>query len=323
MRSPRLLALALALGAFAPPPAGAAPHSSEQSRAAARALADRGYELYAAGEYAEALAAFREAERHYPAPSILLMVARTFKGLRRLLEARSVYERVVAEKLDSSAPRAFIEAQEMAKGELTALMRRIPMLQIAVAGARTEEVTITVDGVAAPANAEPLPKDPGTYTVVVRVPGQAPVERAVTLEEGRTERLTVDFSRPETTDTPPPAAPSAGGSLVPAAVAFSVAGVGVGVGAITGILAKVAVDDIKSRCTDGGHCLREDEPKAAQAQTFITVSTIGFVAGGAAAVTGVALLLLRPGAAPPEPRSEGASVRVLVGPGSAHLVGRF
>jgi hypothetical protein len=319
---------AFVLGALTARSAGAqqSPEEIQQAKASAREFADRGSELFEAGRYAEALEAFREAERHYHAPTILLMVARCYDRLGRLLEAHAIYQRVVSEALPASAPEAFLKAQEMGKAELAALHRRIPTLQVLVIGVPVAGVTLSIDGRSIPANAEPIPKDPGRAVIVMaRVPGRPPMERVVTLEEGRTERLTLDLSPSPAGARPLPAAPSDApprGSVLPAAIAFGAAGLGLGVGAVTGGMAAAQVDDIKSRCTSAGHCPRADQPKADRAQTLISVSTVGFVAGGLAAAAGVTLLVLRPGGGAPEAAKD-AAVRVVVGPGSAQVAGRF
>jgi hypothetical protein len=311
------LACAIALGVLIPHQAGAqepAPPDSEQVKEKARALADRGYELYQAGQYAEALEAFREAERDYHAPTVLLMVARTHDRLGRLLDARSTYQSILAEEIDSSAPDVFRQAQEDARVELAALTRRIPTLQVVITGVPTTDVELTIDGAPAPTSGAPLPKQPGTSTIVASASGRPPIKHVITLHEGQAEHLMLAFS--------PPSAPSERGSFVPATIAFGAAGMGLGAGVITGVLAKIQADDVKSRCTDDNHCLQADEPKAEQAQALQTVSIASFVAGGVAAAAGVTLLILRPGA-DASASTKKTGVRIVVGPGSAHFVGRF
>lgn len=326
MRRLGICAYAVVLGALTPLPAGAQQAETgnvELAKARARALANRGAELFEAGQYAEALEAFREAEQRYHAPTILVMVARCHERLGQLLEARSTYERVVAEPVPTWGPQAFREAQATAKANLEELERRIPMLEIRVTGAAASAVTLSVNGVSVAADGEAIARDPGRTVVVASVAGRPPIQREINLEEGRTERLTLDLS-PKPVAVPAAAAPdaTARGPVLPAYIAFGVAGLGLGIGTVTGVMAKVAVDDIKSRCTPDGHCPRADQPKADRAQTLITVSTVGFVVGGLAAGAGVTLLVLRPGGGAQKAPKD-AAVRVVVGPGSAHVVGRF
>ncbi|MEP7127002.1 MAG: hypothetical protein ABJE95_39080, partial [Byssovorax sp.] len=111
------------------------------------------------------------------------------------------------------------------------------------------------------------------------------------------------------------------GSLVPGFVGLGVGVVGLALGAITGGVASGKIADIRSRCRpiDGAeHCLVADVPARDSAQTMITVSTIGLVAGGAALLAGTALIILRPGGA-----AASARLEIDAGPATIHLRGSF
>lgn len=326
----RSAALALCAMSFAwapqlPARAEPAPSAADidQNKARARSLADRGAFLLEAGQTAEALKAFEQAEREYHAPTILLMIARCRARLGHLVEAHQTYQRITTEALSGSAPPAFLEAQETARAEGASLNRQIPTLYVIVTGAGAEQATVRLDGQRIVPRSGPIPRNPGRVSVVVQVPGRPPVERLVTLAVGRAETLTLDLGHPLVPTSPPPervASPQ--GSLIPATVAFGIAGLGLGVGTVTGVMAKIQIDDIKSRCQPDGHCLLADQPQADRAQTLITLSTVGFVAGGIAAATGVTLLILRPGRAA---KQEGKAwpVQVAFRPGAVHVGGWF
>ncbi|HSN98183.1 MAG TPA: tetratricopeptide repeat protein [Candidatus Nanopelagicales bacterium] len=124
-----ILCCAAALLAFSPTltrAQGAPPQASGGSRDQARALADRGFALHEQGKYAEALAAFEEAERQFHAPTVLLMIARSQVKLGRLADARATYERIVDEQLANYAPPPFFEAQAAARKELEELAAQMP-----------------------------------------------------------------------------------------------------------------------------------------------------------------------------------------------------
>lgn len=324
MRRLAVALCALALGALTSRTVDAQQATTENIELAklkARQLANSGAEHFEAGRYAEALDAFRQAEQHFHAPTILLMAARCHDRLGQLLEARSTYDRVISEPLKTWAPKPFRDAQETAKQEREAIARRIPTLQVRVSGADASAVTLSVNGTPVAVTGERVEMDPGRVVVSASVAGRSPVDRVVTLREGQREELVIDLSPPRAAAAPAPAR----GSLVPAYIAFGAAGLGIGVGAVTGVIAKVQVDDIKSRCTDDGHCPRADQPNADRAQTFITVSTVGLVAGGIAAAAGMTLLVLRPGGGggAANASKDAAAVRLVVGPGSAQVLGRF
>jgi hypothetical protein len=112
-------------------------------------------------------------------------------------------------------------------------------------------------------------------------------------------------------------------------VAVGAGVVGVGLGAFFGLRAQSKNDDSlalcrpddPSRCTAEGKSLRDDAAGAA------TVSTIGFVAGGALLAGGVVLLLTAPGAEEPRvaarPRRTGPRYSLRVTPGGLSFGGSF
>ncbi|MEJ7728150.1 MAG: hypothetical protein WKG00_02950 [Polyangiaceae bacterium] len=122
------LAATLAVLMCAAPRAASAQPTSDASpeeRQAARALADKGLELYEAGRWAEALDRFQRAETVLHAPTHLLSMARAEARLGRLLAARKLYQRAAAEKLPG-APKAFLQARGEAEAELSLLVKDIP-----------------------------------------------------------------------------------------------------------------------------------------------------------------------------------------------------
>ena len=323
MNLARLFACTLALVAFSPALALAqkpAP-SSADARGRARKLADKGYELYQAGKYADALSVFRKAEAEFHAPTLLLMIARCYERVGRLLEARSIYETVVEERLPPGAPAAFAEAQRDAKSELQALIPSIPTLQVTVAGAPDDEVSMTLDGAPIAAGGPPIPRNPGRAVVIAGVQGQPPVEHVLEFERGRSERLTLQLGA-SARGSGSAEDSSAGGSYWLPGIAFGVAGLGLTAGVVTGIIAKGKIDDIESRCDAEGNCLISDEPQARSAERLAGVSTVAFVAGGVAVAAGVTLLLLRPSGGASSSGQQ-AGLKLMLGPGSARIVGRF
>lgn len=267
MRYPWILPCA-ALAVLAPATThaqGAPPPAQANSRERARALADKGYELFEAGKFEEAIKAFEEAERNFHAPTVLLLLARANVRLGRLREARGVYQRIIDEVLPAGAPPPFVEAQETARKELA-------------------EITVGA-GTPAPAAPEPAPA----------APAPAPAPAADVAEEK----------------------PASKGSILPAAIAFGVAGIGLGVGAVTGGMTFGKVGDLESKCGDSKRCPLDQESTYDSAHTLATVSTVGFVIGGVAAAAGVTLLILRPGG------QQDQQVAVTAAPGWISLRGRF
>ncbi|AKT37377.1 tetratricopeptide repeat protein [Chondromyces crocatus] len=281
----------------------------DQAKEEARASADRGFEHFEAGRFEEAIRAFEEAHAKYPAPTILLKLAQANARIGRLREARRHYLRVVDEKLALYAPRAFFETQEQAKVELEALLPRLPSLQVSVTGAPADQVRLVIDGRASERRVVVL--DPGIHTVTATAPGRASVTQKVTLQEGRRHVITLRLLAPSSTRSPH-STPEAGSergtpvvdepeesgavrssrrNVLPAVGAFGLAGVAVGVGAVTGALSLGATASMEKecldfRCYDGAGGEHHDRAGALGA-----VSTVSFVVAGVAAGVGVGLLL--------------------------------
>lgn len=165
--------------------------TSPQSKAAAVALAEEGWAHYEKHRYAEALEAFRKADSTVHAPPFLLMVARCYVNLGRLLDARIAYQLVVEDKIDIDASPAFIEAQASAKKELVELEPRIPTVEISVTGSVSGPLHLTLDGQPV-ALSTPVPRDPGNHSLTVHAPGRRPLTRKIRLVEGARERIELD-----------------------------------------------------------------------------------------------------------------------------------
>ncbi|MGK4006746.1 hypothetical protein WMF31_29260 [Sorangium sp. So ce1036] len=173
------------------PVAAQGQQTSAQTKAAAVARADEGWAHYEAGRYTDALQAFREAEATIHAPPFLLMVARCYAKLGRLLDARAAYQLILDEKLAPDAPPAFREAQATAKVEQAAVELRIPTVELVTTGDVRLSLEATLDGLPV-ALSTPVQRDPGEYTVVVRAPGRRPLTKKVRLIEGARERIELD-----------------------------------------------------------------------------------------------------------------------------------
>jgi hypothetical protein len=101
---------------------------------------------------------------------------------------------------------------------------------------------------------------------------------------------------------------------------------GLGLGGVTGGLSLAKVADIKSRCV-AGHCPPEDLGNGDSARMLGTISTVGLVAGGVLAATGVVLALLPSskddGRDAPARAPRRAALSMGVGPGSVLVGGAF
>ncbi len=116
----------------------------------------------------------------------------------------------------------------------------------------------------------------------------------------------------------PAAEPKASPYKTAAIVSFSVAGAGLVVGAVTGIMAIDKHSTLEGECSNG--CVTpESQDRLSTYHTLGTVSTIGFIVAGVGATTGIVALFAAPKAA----TSQSAWIRPTVGPMSIGAVGQF
>ncbi|HZO13912.1 MAG TPA: PEGA domain-containing protein [Polyangiaceae bacterium] len=282
---------------------------AEDNRASARALGEAGLALYEQQKFAEALKRFEMAEALLHAPTLVLFMARCKRGLGEFLAARALYERVINDDLGTNADATFVKAQNEAKSELGELDQTIPSVRIVVTG--VAEASVTVDGREVSNIDTPMRLDPGRHEIVATAPGVQPVRKRVELDsDGSVQEVTLAFHPKDAQhETAPPAEE---GSLVPAAVCFSIGGAALIAGIATGIVAIQKFDELKARCPDD-HCAPEDEPLKEEVDMYGVVSTVGIAVGAAGIVAGIVLAIVRPGG------GTAAAGRLRIGPRSVSL----
>lgn len=293
-----VLTLALACPALATGPAPTPATVKPADREAARALATRGFELFQAGSYDEAIASFRKAEEKVHAPPHLLYIARCQVKLRKLVEAKDTFREILAEKLAPDAPYPFRDAQTSARAELNEVDILIPSMSLTLEGKDVERATVLFDGQPFPSVSlgKPVPENPGLHTITVTVPGRDPVERTILLKQGTdVEQVTIEVG------------PSSSRVGAPAIVTFALGG------------AAVAA---------GGTLLGLYFAKPEMKTTTFQVASIASLAGGGALLgTGTLLVLLRSpapaSAAPNAAHRPAASIQVQLGLGSVGVSGQF
>lgn len=219
------------------------------------------------------------------------------QGKGALLDAREQ----VATCADAACPKAIVSMCSVLAEDLD---KTIPTVVVALVDAAGQDVAgarVVIDGkepgVALDGRAMPL--DPGAHRFKVVPAGAAvqPVEVEVTLLAGeRNRRVEARLAAERAPARPPNARTDAkvGGSslVVPAVVALSIGGVGVGVGAVTGALALGEDSSLADLCATETSCPPEEQDRIDRAGTFATVSTVGFVIGVVGVATGVVLLLV-------------------------------
>jgi hypothetical protein len=265
---------------------------SGRERELARKHANAGYESFSAGDYATALAHFKDAEDTVHAPPHLLFMARALDKLGRLLEARDTYRRLVDERLPRGTPAAFRDAQKTAQQELLGVEGRIPKLKLLVEGAPLAAARVSLDGqaVAAERLGEPIALDPGKHQARAEADGMTAAEQLLDLQAGA-GTLEVKLVLVKVAPPPPPPPPPEDTTLsAPGFVLLGLGVAGLAAGAITGGLALGRASELRDRCP-ANPCPTEYQSLSDKANTLATVSTVSFAVGGAAAAAGVVWLL--------------------------------
>lgn len=284
----------------------------------ARVLAEKAFDDYESGRFEAAIEGFTKAEALFHAPTHKLFLARSFARLGRLRESKRSYEDLVNEALPASSPKAFVQAQSDAKAELETLKKRMPSFVVALVGASRDEVTLTLDGepIDALVAAGPVLGDPGEHELRLepkKGSDVGPQRRSLTLEEAappvRVELRVARLSKPIN---------------APALASLGVGVVGLALGAVMAGLHFDRVGTLAATCPDK-LCPASARPIIDEADTFSTVSTVGFVAGGVGLAAGLLFMTVGPfkKATPGFGAAPGPALRVVAGPTRASLALTF
>lgn len=320
---------------------------SDADRATARQLGQDGEQALDAKDYKRAEDDFRRADSLIHAPTLLLGLARALAGEGKFVEAQEAYQRIIREGVAPGAPDAFKRALDSAKTEVQDIAPKLGGVTITVkaaGGGDVPNVKVTIDD--APVSAAALgvkrAANPGAHVVRASADGFKPATLNVTVPVGASVdaplTLEKDLSapapptgQPGPTDANAPgpqqpapeqaAAPSSSGRSILPWIAFGVGGVGLGLGAVTGILALGKHSDLSKACT-GGTCGPDQQSNLDSYHTLGMLSTVGFIVAGVGAAAGVTLLVLQPKATP-DAAPAAPAARLVVGPGSIGAVGTF
>ena len=298
----------------------------------ARAIADRGYELYKQADYSAAADLFQQAEQISHSPAIVGFLGECYEKLGRLIEAATFYQQLADETLPEkpAAPEAVRKAINDAKAKLPLVRQRIPKLTIQVSGVPAAQVTVALDRrvINTADLGAPIPVDPGKHAIVITAAGHEPVTRVFEALERQGTAFTEAFTE-ITKEVPVPGpvrrapAPSPANVVGPA-VSYGVGITGVALGVVSGILYLNRASALKDSCPDG-RCIGELEGEKKAASALGTTATVSFAVGAAGLVAGTLWLLLAPA-----PQEEGDAVQAAaiapqlrVGLGALELRGRF
>lgn len=283
-----------------------APASAQSTdRVLAEALFREGRALMEQEKIPEACAKFAESYRLDRALGTLINLALCHEKEGRTATAWAEFNEAAAEAAAEKDDR-----EPFARKHVAALAAELPRLALAVApeASALSSLEIRLDGAALgrAAWSSPLPIDPGEHEIRATAEGKKPWSAKVTIPKGAgVTSLSVpaleDLPKANAEEPPPspaplsPAEPRSGSAQRTLGwVAGGVGVAGLAVGAVFGLRALSLKSERDAHCSSGNLCDQEGVDKDGDARSAATISTIGFVAGGVLAATGVVLVLTAP-----------------------------
>ncbi|HEY5949163.1 MAG TPA: hypothetical protein VIV40_26905 [Kofleriaceae bacterium] len=303
-------------------------------KALAEQLFNQGRELAKAKDWTAACPKFEASLRYDPALGTKLNLATCYEHIGKLASAWGLYR----DSAELAAKAGDAKRREYALTQANALEPRLPKLTITVPARAPSGFAVTRDGtpVEPAAFGSALYVDPGKHAITAAAPGFKALTKTITIDEAKSETVAIpalEAAPPQKSEHDKEYAPR--GKPIEAApskrklVGLGIAAGGVvltGVGAVFGVKASSTFDSAKTLCGDNLACGNDadyDRGKKliSDAREQATLSTVFFIAGGAAIATGVVLWVT----APRTPRAETARLVPAVGSRSVGvtLVGGF
>jgi hypothetical protein len=271
-------------------PANAQP--SPSSTGAAVALFEEGRRLMDEGKYAEACPKLARSQQVSPNGGTLFVLADCYEKNGQHASAWVSYKEAAVRAAGAGKPDAERLALETAK----TLTPKVTWVTLEVA--EPEGLTVLRDGqeVARAEWGVATPLDPGSHRFEARVPGKKPWSTVVRVSDAG-QQLRVDVPKLEAEAAPAPADVAAPSWSTQRYVGLGVAGagvVGLALGTIFGLRSSAKNDEAATHCVAERYCdadgLRLDD----DGRSAGTISTVAFIAGGAALATGAFLFFTAP-----------------------------
>ena len=275
-------------------------HADDKAKAIE--LFDEGQKQMKAGNFERACDAFRESHALKPDSGTRGSLARCYEKLGKIASAWKLWVDLTTTAPERLRPDAAANAAK--------LEPRLPRYVIKTSTASTSKFQLAIDGLEVTWTADTaVPIDPGPHVFEATATGHVPFRREVTSVEGKTEEIVVQLGpEPKLVDPPPapvivePTPSSSTGRKVGIAL-IGVGGALVIGGGVLGVIAKGRYDDAEDIC--GGDIDACDPARTGDAQDKVdsarsaaTLSTVSFIAGGAALVGGVILFVRSPKSKP-------------------------
>lgn len=309
-------------------PTAAAQSQDDLERA--RNFFREGLSLEAAGNWAQALAKFREVGKVKLTPQVRFHMARCNEQLGHLNTALGEYKLAEYEGGQQNIPElaSITQARQ-------ALESRVPKIIIR-RGKGAELARVELDGVDLGENqiGQPFSIDPGPHRIIAKLPGEKEFRYAAFVKESETTEVELAPPVGDEAAADQPSKPAVGGDKgvtteqvkKSSALPWIIGGVGaaslVGSGVFY-ILRSGAKSDLDSGCRADGVCPKSLEDTQSKGELYSTLSLVTLGVGVVG--IGVATVLLVTAPKKEQPAQAGLHWDVVAGPGSAALSvdGRF
>lgn len=307
----------------------------------ARQLYNQGMELRDKGDAKGALEKFKAAHALGNTPLTGIELCKMHASLAQPVEAREVCLGVGRIPPLAGETSRSQDARNEAARVAEEMKSKIASVRLQVTGVPPgREPTVMVDGAHVPnaALGELRAVNPGRHDVTAKVGSGAETRTTFDVSPGESKIISLPVQAP-----PPeaePVGPPGGGYTTPrrdrssnglATAGFVVGGIGLGLGAITGLVAMSGESKLEDRCKSKV-CGPDEHDELDSAKRWGTVSTVTFIIGGVAMLGGIIATVTRPkssaATALPSPASKASASSKLtvtpdVGPGGVGLHGAF
>ena len=321
--SAQALAARLAAGAFsaamALAPGAWAGEPTSQDKAAAEALFLQANALMAQGKTEAACGKWAASQQLDPAVGTLLFLGDCYEKLGRTASAWATF----AEASSLADREGQTARKHIADLRAAALRPQLSSIVVTIApDGSVPGLTVRRDGVELPPDSwgSPVPLDPGTHVLEAAAPAHVTWSKSIELR-GNAASIPIVIPKLEPSASPSagsasgahtlpgsgpvPTGPELGSSpggadgeagpsplLVSGLVIGGVGLVGLGLGTAFGLMAKSANDDSLAQCRTDTLCSADGLDSRQTAKDRATVSTAGFVAGGALTAAGIVMVVV-------------------------------
>lgn len=315
--------------------------SAQTAAVTAQIEFDEAKKLMAKGDYAAACPKLATSQRLDPSGGTILNLADCSERIGKLATAYLHYNEGLRMALRDKRN----DRETFARERIANLTGRIGKLKLVLPAqaARLDAYTVQLDGtkIESAVLESVIPVDAGSHNLRVEATGYEPATLTIEAKDGQVVEATLPELEHSSSATPAPSvvvtpptetsstASTGSGQRTLGWVATGVGAAGLVAGGVFGLMAmgKRANIDNEPGCQDDDGTLRCSDPGArdrlnadqSTARSLATVSTIGFIAGGALLAGGLVLVLT----APKSQHSATLGVSPTLGGASVGLSGRF